>query len=309
MSNLNHVSVMLAETIRSLNIKENGIYIDMTLGLGGHSEAIAKTLKRGTIVCIDQDEKALEHSKNRLSQYINDDLKIYFIHSNFSNIKNILLELNLTKVDGVLMDLGTSYYQLTDTDRGFSYKGDILDMRMDFSSNSKTAQTVLNEYSQVELAKIFFEYGDVKFAKDLAREIILFRESEYIKYPSQLNQIIDRFSKMHKNNIKNIYQAIRIEVNDEISVLQKALKDVTEFLNIEGVISVITFHSLEDKVVKEYFNELKKLEHETPFEIIKFFKTSKVMWPSKEEISENKPSRSAKLRILVKKNENINNWN
>ncbi len=308
MSNLNHVSVMLSETIRSLNIRENGIYIDMTLGLGGHSEAIAKELQKGTIVCVDQDEKALSHAKDRLSKYINDDLKIFFIHSNFANIKNILEELKLTKIDGVLMDLGTSYYQLTDIDRGFSYKGNVLDMRMNPSS-SKDAQNVLNEYSEKELANIFFKYGDVKFANDLAKEIILFRESEYLKYPSQLNQIIDRFSKIQKNNIKNIYQAIRIEVNDEINSLRKALEDVVDFLNIDGVISVITFHSLEDKTVKDYFNELKRLEQETPFEIIKFFKTSKVVWPSKEEVNENKPSRSAKLRILIKKNENINTWN
>ncbi len=300
MEKINHYSVLLSETIKSLRIKPDGTYIDMTLGLGGHTKAIAKMLTTGKVIAIDQDINAIRKAKETLEEYSD---KIIFVKSNFRNIDIVLKELGISKVDGILYDLGTSYYQLTSKERGFSFKGTKLDMRMDLDSTFN-ALNVLNEYSESDLKRIFFDYGDVKFAKDLAKEIILFRSTTPFENVLQLNTIISNFNTYNrKTNFNNIYQAIRIEVNDEIGALKESLEKALSFLKINGVISVISFHSYEDKTVKDIFNKYKNLSKETPFEIKKYFRTQKVIYPSLEEVNKNNPSRSAKLRNIIKINE------
>ena len=302
MKKINHYSVLLSESINGLKINPTGTYVDMTLGLGGHSKEIIRRLEKGgTLIAIDQDEKAIEIAKKNLSDEINKTkAKVIFIKSNFEKIDTVLEELNIKGIDGFLYDLGTSFYQLTSPERGFSFKEDLIDMRMDLDQTF-TALSVLNEYSEKELMKMFFDYGDIKFARDLAKEIISFRENKPFKDTGDLNSIIDRFKKRNgKSSINNIYQAIRIEVNDEIGVLEKSLEKAIKFLNLNGVMSIITFHSLEDRVVKNFFRKYRDLEKETQFEILKFYKTTKAVFPSKEEVFENLPSRSAKLRILTK---------
>ena len=300
MEKINHYSVLLSETIKSLNIKADGIYIDMTLGLGGHTKEIAKQLKTGKVIAIDQDINAIARAKENLKDYHD---KIIFIKSNFRDIDNVLKELEITKVDGILYDLGTSYYQLTSKERGFSFKGETLDMRMDLDADFD-ALSLLNNYSESELAKVFFDYGDVKFAKDLAKEIVLYREEFVFKNAAQFNDIITNFNTYNgKTNFNNIYQAIRIELNDEIGALEESLEKALGFLKINGVIAVISFHSFEDKTVKKIFNKYKNISKETPFEIIRYFRTQKAIYPSSDELEKNNPSRSAKLRNIIKINE------
>lgn len=298
--NMKHYSVLLNETINKLNIKDNGIYVDATLGMGGHSEAILKTNKRIKLIAFDQDKEAIEYSKERLKEFKN----IKFINKNFSEIKSVLKELKIKKVDGILFDLGTSYHQLKSKNRGFTYNDESeikLDMRMNLNQK-KTAIDVLNKYDLEKLIEIFYQYGDEKRSKELAKKIVEERQKEKIETNYQLNKIIKSVKgwDKKKHSSKNIYQAVRIEVNDEIGNLKKGLKDSLEALKKDGIITIITFHSLEDRIVKEIFWEHKNQIEENEFEIRKKFRTFKVIYPSTKEIKENNPSRSAKLRIIKK---------
>lgn len=296
--NKKHYPVLSKELINSLDIKENGIYVDCTLGLGGHTSLIASIAKKGKVIAIDQDINALEHSKKELKKFKN----VIFVHSNFSNLEKILKENNILKVDGIVFDLGTSYYQLNDQERGFSYKGESkLDMRMDQSSKLD-ARVVLNTYSLHELEKILKEYGEEKQYKKLANEIVKYRENNKIIYNTQLNKIVGLVKGFvkEKNPLKQIYQAIRIEVNKEFDNLKIALKQALNSLKVNSKLAVITFHSLEDKIVKDFFWNMKQIYFETPKEKTFQFKTHKTIYPSKQEIEINNPSRSAKLRVITK---------
>lgn len=302
-----HISVLLEESIDSLNIKEDGIYVDGTLGGGGHSEEILKRLsKKGKLISIDQDEDAIRHSSERLKKYENSII----VKNNFSNIKNILEDLNIEKVDGVLLDLGVSSYQLDNAKRGFSYNKDSeIDMRMDLS-NDIDGKKVVNNYSEEELTSIFFEYGEEKFSKRIAKKIVESREIKEIESTLELSEIvksvIPKSSYSYGDNPeKRVFQAIRIEVNAELKILKKAIEDIIDVTKKGGRVSIITFHSLEDRIVKETFKE-KAIDCICPkaFPIcvcnnkskIKII-TKKPIIPSKEELDENRRSHSSKLRV------------
>lgn len=293
---MKHYSVLSIETIDKLNIKSDGIYVDATLGLGGHTRLIAEKAKK--VVSFDQDAQALEHAKNELKEFDN----ILFIKDNFKNLKSQLENNNIHKIDGILYDLGTSYYQLTDENRGFTYHGESkLDMRMN-SDNEKSAINVINEYSEKELVDIFFKYGDEPRARQIAKAICEYRINKKITLNTQLNEIIKSVKgfQKEKHPSKNIYQAIRIEVNDEINVIKDSIEQAIKLLKKNGVIAVITFHSLEDKTVKDIFWRYKQDIDITPMGNVHKYKTSKTIYPTKDEIEENNASRSAKLRILTK---------
>ncbi|BDU67563.1 MAG: ribosomal RNA small subunit methyltransferase H [Candidatus Tyloplasma litorale] len=295
---MKHYSVLSNEVIKKLNIKKDGIYIDCTLGLGGHTSLIAKKANKGKVVAFDQDPNAMSKAKENLSKYKN----ILYVEDNFKNIKINLEKLGIKKVDGILYDLGTSYYQLTDEKRGFTYHGEsTLDMRMNPNQNI-SAINILNEYSKDELAEIFFKYGNEKKSHKLAQAIVDYRKNNKITLNTQLNEIIKSVKGFIKDKhpSKNIFQAIRIEVNDEMNVIKKSLNDSIELLKKNGVITVITFHSLEDRIVKKLFWEKKEDIDITNMGNIHKFKTNKVIYPTKKEIEINKASRSAKLRTLVK---------
>lgn len=295
---MKHYSVLTKEIINSLKIKKDGIYVDATLGLGGHTSKIAELAYEGKVISFDQDPIALEQAKKNLSTYKN----IIFINDNFSNLEKNLKKIGIKKVDGVLYDLGTSYYQLTDEKRGFTYHGKTkLDMRMNPQSNF-SALNVINEYSEEELKNIFYKYGDEKKAPQLAKEIVKARSENKIIFNEQLNEIIKSVKGYDKNKhpSKNIYQAIRIEVNDEINVIGKSLMQSSKVISIGSSIVVITFHSLEDKETKNTFFKLKELQSISEMGNIKYFKTHKTIYPTKEEIILNNPSRSAKLRSITK---------
>jgi|ERR1051325_1186339 16S rRNA (cytosine1402-N4)-methyltransferase len=297
---INHEPVLLKETIQKLKIKEDGIYVDATLGLGGHSEAILKKLKKGKLIAIDQDLDALNFSKNKLKGYKN----IIFIHGNFRDLKDYLIKLKIEKIDGIIYDLGTSYYQLTDIGRGFSYKAKdiLLDMRMDQKNQKLTASIILNTYPEEKLLYIFKRYAEEKLAKKLVEEIINYRKDTKILFNHQLNEIIAKVKiyNKKKNRFKNIYQGLRIEVNNEIDAIEKSLLQAADILNKNGRIIVITFHSLEDRIVKDIFFKFKDLKEETEYQIIKNFRTLKTIYPSKGEIEKNNSSRSSRMRVLEK---------
>ncbi len=296
-----HVSVLKQETVDALNIKHNGTYVDATMGLGGHSELILSKLTTGKLISIDQDLNAYQYCKDKFKNNKN----ITIVNAKFSTIAKILEDLNIEKIDGILFDIGTSYYQLTDSSRGFTFKDDTkLDMRMNQQSD-KDAIYVLNNYSVEELAKVLRDFGDEPKAYKIAQEIVNYRQSKVIETSNDLNEIIrthKAFDK-EKNTLKNIYQAIRIEVNNEIYEIEKAIKDTLPFLNKGGKMCVITFHSLEDRTVKNLFWELKNQKIDTEREIIQLWKTSKTIYPSKTEIEENNASRTAKLRVITKNHE------
>lgn len=293
-----HKSVLLSESIEALNIKENGIYVDLTLGAGGHSLAILKKLAgSGFLYAFDQDERAIEIARETLKEYSN--FKI--IKANFKYFKRHLNDLGIHGVDGILMDLGMSSMQIDDPKRGFSYMGDgPLDMRMD-QNNPVTAELVLNNYSETDLINIFKSYGDVYYAKALVKEIIKMRP---IKTTFDLVKITDKFKVRKGHSAKHIFQALRIYINDELNVLKEVLEQAFEIVNKDGVIAAITFHSLEDKIVKYKFMEvceqvfikgLPILPTEMPF---KYYK--KKILPSKEEVKSNSRSKSAILRAVIK---------
>ncbi|WP_029688536.1 16S rRNA (cytosine(1402)-N(4))-methyltransferase RsmH [Thermoanaerobacter sp. A7A] len=303
-----HKSVLLKETIEYLNIKPEGIYVDGTLGGGGHSEEILKRLTTGKLIAIDRDLDAIKASKERLKNYKN----VEYINDNFKNIKEILKSLNIDKVDGILLDLGVSSYQLEEVKRGFSYMKDApMDMRMDKNSPF-SAYDVVNKYSQQELERVIREYGEEKWASRIAKFIVKEREKGEIKTTFQLVEIIKNAipasaRREGPHPAKRTFQAIRIEVNEELKGLDKAIEDMVEVLRGKGRIAIITFHSLEDRIVKNTFKKLENpctCPHNMPCTcgkepLIKII-TKKPVLPSKEEIETNSRSRSAKLRVAEK---------
>ncbi len=295
---MKHYSVLAKETIDRLKIKKDGIYIDCTLGLGGHTRLIAEKAIDGKVISFDQDPNAMKKAKENLSDLSN----IIFVEDNFSNIKSKVDELGIDKVDGILYDLGTSYYQLTDEARGFTYHGESeLDMRMN-PSQELSAIEVLNEYTKEQLTDIFYKYGDEPKAPRIAQAIVEYRQNEKIILNTQLNEIIKSVKGFVKDKhpSKNIFQAIRIEVNNEIGVIEESIEQAISLLKKKGIIAVISFHSLEDKTVKNIFWEKKEDIDVTMMGNTHHYKTSKVVYPSKQEIEENNASRSAKLRTLTK---------
>lgn len=304
-----HVSVLLNECMEALNIKENGIYVDCTLGGGGHSYEIAKRLSNnGRLIGIDQDTAALTAAKERLKEFNN----VTYVHNNFYNIDSILKDLNIDKVDGILMDLGVSSYQLDEAERGFSYMKDApLDMRMNRESDL-SAYDVVNTYSEEQLFKIIKEYGEDNFAKRIAKFIVERRGNESIKTTGELVDIIRAAipAKFQKDGhpAKRTFQAIRIEVNKELGILNKAVEDSVNHLNSFGRIAIITFHSLEDRKIKVKFKELENpCTCPSDFPICVCGKkpsikivSRKPIEPSEEERENNSRSRSAKLRVAEK---------
>ena len=302
-----HYSVLLEEAVEGLNIKENGIYVDCTLGGAGHSLEILKKLTTGKLYAFDQDNVALENAKIKLSDYAD---KVVFIKSNFENLKEKLAEQNVYEVDGVLYDLGVSSPQLDTPERGFSYNYDTrLDMRMDTDA-SISAYEVVNEYSYHDLVRIFYRYGEEKFSKQIARNIEKKRELAPIETTFQLVDIIKESIPAAKRRTgghpaKRVFQAIRIVVNNELSVFENSLEQAIDIVKVGGRISVITFHSLEDRICKQIFNSYAKNKDipknlpVLPEESLSKLKliTRKPICPSERELEENNRSRSAKLRI------------
>lgn len=304
-----HVSVLLEETIDSLNIKEGGIYVDCTLGGGGHSSEILKKLNgKGRLIGIDQDKDALKAAGERLKDFDN----VTYVHDNFYNIDQILNELGIEKVDGILMDLGVSSYQLDEAERGFSYMKDApLDMRMN-RDDDMSAYDVVNSYTEEELTRIIREYGEDNFARKIARTITARRNEKPIETTLQLVDAIDsaipaRF-KRDGHPAKRTFQAIRIEVNRELAILDKAVEDSVSHLAEEGRLSIITFHSLEDRKVKVKFKQLENpctCPSDFPMcvcgkkPLVKII-TKKPIEAADEEKEMNSRSRSAKLRVCKK---------
>lgn len=302
-----HYSVLLEEAVEGLNIKDDGIYVDCTLGGAGHSLEILKKLTTGKLYAFDQDNVALENAKNKLSEYAD---KVVFIKSNFENLKEKLAEQNVYEVDGVLYDLGVSSPQLDTPERGFSYNYDTrLDMRMDTDA-SISAYEVVNEYSYHDLVRIFYRYGEEKFSKQIARNIEKKRELAPIETTFQLVDIIKESIPAAKRRTgghpaKRVFQAIRIAVNNELSVFENSLEQAIDIVKVGGRISVITFHSLEDRICKQIFNsyaknkEIPKNLPILPNESLSKLKliTRKPICPSDKELEENNRSRSAKLRV------------
>lgn len=304
---MKHISVLLEPTISSLNIKEDGIYVDCTLGYAGHSSAILKRLKKGKLYAFDQDEEARAYSENVLKE-VGDNFTI--IPSNFVNLKEELEKRGVSKVDGIMFDLGVSSPQLDDAQRGFSFHLDAdLDMRMN-KKQELSAYEVVNEYSFNDLYRIIRDYGEEKYAKQIAREIEKVRSKRKIKTTLELSDVISscvpaKYKRL-THPARRTFQAIRIEVNKELSILPKALNDAIDMLKKGGVIAVITFHSLEDRICKEVFrerskeNEIFKGMPNVPDMYIPDIKVLKKIKPSKEELEENKRSRSATLRVAIK---------
>lgn len=309
--NFEHKSVLLSECIKGLNINSNGIYVDGTLGGAGHSHEICNNLSTyGHLIGIDQDTNALSKSKEVLAHVKNE---VTFVNDNFSNVKNILNTLSIEKVDGFLLDLGVSSHQLDEPSRGFSYMHDApLDMRMDLNSKF-TAFNLINEYSENELNNIIFKYGEERWAKRIANFIVTERKVNTINTTFELVSVIKkaipkgaRIDGPHP--AKRTFQAIRIEVNNELNILENTINDMINFLNVKGRICIITFHSLEDRIVKNVFRDLEypcKCPDTFPIcvcgkkSLAKVI-TRKPILPSEDELIENHRSRSAKLRILEK---------
>lgn len=303
-----HISVLLNECIDNLNIRPDGIYVDGTMGGGGHSLEIAKRLTTGRLICIDQDPNAHEAAGKRLAEYKD---RITFVRDNFGNIANILDSLGIEKIDGMLLDIGVSSHQLDEAERGFSYQQDApLDMRMN-PDRPFSAYDVVNGYDEDELDRVIFTYGEERWARRIAQFIVKERENKPIETTGELVDIIKKAvpkgaRKDGPHPAKRTFQAIRIEVNGELEVLQRAIDDVVARLAVGGRLCIITFHSLEDRIVKEAFRK-----QENPcicppqFPVCVCGKkplgrviTRKPILPSKEELEENPRSRSAKLRVL-----------
>lgn len=302
-----HISVLLKESIESLMIKEDGIYVDCTLGYGGHSSEILKRIKRGHLFAFDQDQEAINFSRERLSK-ISDNFTI--IKSNFYYMKEELEKLSITEVDGIIFDLGVSSPQLDDGKRGFSYHQDArLDMRMDQESDF-SAYEVVNQYSEKDLARIFFQYGEEKYSNSIAKNIVKYREEKPIETTFELVDVIkksvpEKYSR-DKHPARKVFQAIRIEVNHELDILEQTIKDAASILKKDGRLSIITFHSLEDRIVKNTLRDLSSVdplvkglpnipnEYLPDFELV----TSKAIVPTNQEIEQNNRSRSSKLRVL-----------
>ncbi|MGD6775473.1 16S rRNA (cytosine(1402)-N(4))-methyltransferase RsmH [Sutcliffiella horikoshii] len=306
-----HVTVLLNEAVEGLNIKEDGTYVDCTLGGAGHSSEIVKQLSdKGRLIAFDQDDHALEHAKNVLHNYLD---RVIFIKSNFKHLKEKLYEQGITKVDGVLFDLGVSSPQLDTPERGFSYHHEApLDMRMDMNS-PLSAYDVVNEWPYEKLVRIFFQYGEEKFSKQIARKIEEYRKSKPIETTLELVEIIKDgipapARRTGGHPAKRVFQAIRIAVNDELGVFEDAIHQAIDVLKVGGRVSVITFHSLEDRMCKVAFKEKSQLPQLPPglpiipeeFQPILKLITRKPILPSEEELETNNRARSAKLRIAEK---------
>ena len=307
MGYLMHKSVLLNESINGLNIKEDGIYVDCTLGYAGHSSEILKRLKKGYLYAFDQDDEAILASKAKLNSIASN---YEIIKSNFVNLKEELNKRGITKVDGILFDLRVSSPQLDNAYRGFSYHEDAkLDMRMD-KDNPLSAYQVVNDYSESDLITIFYRYGEERYSKSIARKIVDYRKNKKIETTLELVEIIksavpEKY-KRETHPAKRCFQAIRIEVNKELEVFEIALKDAIEILNTNGRICVITFHSLEDKICKEIFkknsevNKVFKGLPNIPKEYMPRLKIIGKYTPTKEELDDNNRSRSSTLRIAEK---------
>ena len=308
-----HASVLLDEVIENMNIDPRGIYLDGTLGGGGHSYEIVKRLTTGRLIGLDQDEAAIKAAGLRLSKYKN---KITIVRSNYRDMTTVLSDMEIYKVNGILLDLGVSSYQLDTPERGFSYRTDApLDMRMD-ERNEKTAKDIINGYSEMELFRVIRNYGEDRFAKNIAKHIARARMDKPIETTFQLNEIIKaaipakvRATGGHPS--KRTYQAIRIELNHELDVLKDTLSDMIDLLLPQGRLLIITFHSLEDRIVKEAFRTNENpctcppnfpvcvCEKKSKGRVI----TRKPILPSEEELEVNKRSKSAKLRVFEKTSE------
>lgn len=306
-----HVSVLLDECIENLNIKPDGVYVDCTMGGAGHSKEIVKRLsEKGLFIGFDQDKNAIETAKERLKDYKD---RVKFVHSNFENLKEELHKIGVYKIDGVLADLGVSSHQLDEAERGFSYMQDApLDMRMDIRKDF-SAKDVVNTYSEEELSKIIKEYGEDNWAKRIAKFIVEKRAEKEIETTGELVEIIKsaipkkaRIDGPHP--AKRTFQAIRIEVNNELGVINKMINDAVSMMNEGGRVCIITFHSLEDRIVKNEFKHLAtdcicpshflmcQCDKESLVKVI----TRKPILPTNKEIEENPRSRSAKLRVCEK---------
>lgn len=309
----NHKSVLLDETVDSLNVKSGGIYVDGTLGGGGHSYQILKRMNgKGRLIGIDQDEDAICAATGRLREY--GDM-VTIVRDNYCNIKNVLDNLGITGVDGIVLDLGVSSYQLDTSERGFSYMEDgPLDMRMDNRKNI-TAEDIVNDYSEMELFHIIRDYGEDKFAKNIAKHIVMERQKERITTTGQLADIVKAAIPMKVraakggHPAKKTFQAIRIELNRELDVLKQSIDTMIDLLNDDGRLCIITFHSLEDRIVKNSFRK-----NENPctcppdFPVCVCGKkskgkiiTRKPVVPSAEELEENRRAKSSKLRVFERK--------
>lgn len=305
----NHESVLLDESIKSLKIKNNGIYIDCTLGRGGHSLKIIESLSEvGKLICFDKDITAINFFDSIIKEYKNKN--IFLINSDFRNIVRELKKINVNKVDGIFFDLGVSSPQLDDPTRGFSYRMDgPLDMRMDINQKL-TAWDVVNKYDLDKLAKIFKEYGESKFSFKVAKTIVEKRIVKEINTTLELVEIIKLALPIRelyngKHPARQFFQAIRIEVNSEIEKLEEVFYDAISLLSLNGILSIITFHSLEDRIVKNFFKKL--IESKIPSYIptnntdVKFKLNTKIIYPTESEIKNNNRSRSAKLRSIQRK--------
>lgn len=304
-----HKSVLLNETIDGLNIKPDGIYVDGTLGGGGHAYEVCRRLgEKGSIVGIDQDAAAIEAASTRLKDF---GEKVTIVRSNYCDMKSKLHELGIDKVDGIVLDLGVSSYQLDTAERGFSYREDApLDMRMD-TRQKMTARDIVNDYTEADLYRVIRDYGEDKFAKNIAKHIVQARAVKPVETTAELSEIIRasipmKFQKKSGHPAKRTFQAIRIELNRELDVLRDSLDDMIDLLNPGGRLCIITFHSLEDRIVKSAFRK-----NENPctcppdFPVCVCGKkskgsiiTKKPILPSEEELEYNSRSKSAKLRIF-----------
>jgi len=302
-----HISVLLNETISSLNLNENSVIVDATLGYGGHSSYILERIDKGYLFAFDQDSEAIRHSTDRLNEI---GTNFTIIKSNFVHLKEELNNRNVKEVDGVIFDLGVSSPQLDEDERGFSYHKDAkLDMRMD-QDQKLSAYEVVNNYKKEDLARIFFNYGEDKFANNIARKIVEYRETKPIETTLELVDVIKsavpmKF-KIDKHPARQIFQAIRIEVNHELDVIEPALNQALDLLKVGGRVCVITFHSLEDRIVKNLFKEKTMIDDKVkglpniPEEYLPDFRLvyNKPIEASKEELERNPRSRSAKLRVI-----------
>lgn len=305
-----HVPVLLREVLEGLNLGNDKIYVDCTIGGAGHSEKILENTKNSMLIGIDQDEDAILASTKRLEKYKS---RVKIVRSNFANIKNVLESLNVDKVDGILADLGVSSHQIDTASRGFSFRFDSeLDMRMD-KSQSLSAKNVVNEYSEEKLKHIFKDFGEEKFASSIARKIVIERKKEPIETTKQLEKIILSAVPRYKgndgsSNVQRTFQAIRIEVNHELDILENFIRDAESVLNPGGRLVIITFHSLEDRIVKQTFKDLATgcicpsdfpvcVCHRKPkVKIV----TNHPITATTEELETNRRSASAKLRVIEK---------
>lgn len=306
----NHVSVLKDEVIKLLDIKPDGMYLDGTIGGAGHSIEIAKRLSTGKLVGIDRDQDALDVAEDRLSEYSENTL---LLKGNFKDMRNLLMPHGLFGFDGILLDIGVSSYQIDNKERGFSFINDSeLDMRMD-KSQELSAKIVVNEYDVDNLARIFYEYGEERYSRRIAKKIVESRELKPIELSSELVEIIkislpSEARKTELKTIARIFQAIRIEVNDELESLKKVIPDAMSLLKKGGRLAIITFHSLEDRIVKEAFLYANKdcvCDPRAPICTCDKTRTGKIITrkpivPSKIELNNNVRARSAKLRVLEK---------